>query len=108
MSEQTADTDPSVSTDGRRLTIAPRSASARVPIEYIVVTTAGSPHGMAAMAEAIPAVKMASKGSSLLMPIRSMTTNATPAMQAMVTVSLSSCFCSGVLSASVWLSRSAM
>ena len=34
--------------------------------------------------------------------------NASPAMPAMIIVSRSSCFCSGVLSASVWLSRSAM
>ena len=34
--------------------------------------------------------------------------NARPANDAMITVSRSSCFCSGVLSASVLLSRSAM
>ena len=41
-------------------------------------------------------------------PRRIITTNAMPAMPAMITVSRSSCFCSGVLSASVLLSRSAM
>ena len=42
------------------------------------------------------------------MPITSMMTKATPAMQAMTMVSRSSCFWSGVLSVSVLLSMSAM
>ena len=46
LSEQIAETEPSVSTDGSRLTMAPRLASARVPMEYIVVTTAGRPGGV--------------------------------------------------------------
>ena len=43
LSEQIADVEPSVSTDCSRLTIAPLAASACVPSESIVVTTAGQP-----------------------------------------------------------------
>ncbi len=55
LSEQIADTEPSVSTDGRRLTMAFWPASTRVPMEYMVVTTAGIPVGMAEIARAMPA-----------------------------------------------------
>ena len=64
LSEQIADTDPSVSTDGSRLTIAFCYASTLVPMEYRVVTTAGRPVGMAEMASATPARKSSSKSWS--------------------------------------------
>jgi hypothetical protein len=41
LSEQIAETDPSVSTEGSRLTMALWLARTRVPIEYSVVTTVG-------------------------------------------------------------------
>jgi hypothetical protein len=41
LSEQIAEVEPSVSTDRSRFTIAPFAASACVPSESIVVTTAG-------------------------------------------------------------------
>ena len=62
LSEQIADTEPSVSTDGSRLTMALCSASTRVPIEYSVVTTAGRPVGMAEIASATPARKSVVEG----------------------------------------------
>ena len=108
LSEQIAETDPSVSTDGSRLTIAFCDASTRVPVEYSVVTTAGSPVGIAEMASATPAMKSSSKSWSCASPSRIMATNAMPARPAMIMVSRSSCFCSGVLSDSVRLSSSAM
>ena len=108
LSEQIAETEPSVSTDGSRLTMAFWAASARVPIEYIVVTTAGMPVGMAEIARAMPAMKIVSKVSPRLRPMMTIRMNARPARPAMMMVSRSSCFCSGVLSASVLLSRSAM
>jgi hypothetical protein len=63
LSEQIADVEPSVSTERRRFTIAPLAASACVPKESIVVTTAGSPVGMAAIARLIPIRKRSSKSS---------------------------------------------
>jgi hypothetical protein len=54
LSEQIADVEPSVSTDRSRLTIAPFAASACVPSESIVVTTAGRPVGIAAIARLMP------------------------------------------------------
>ena len=108
LSEQMAETEPSVSTEGSRLTMAPWAASARVPIEYMVVTTAGRPVGMAEIARAMPAMKIVSKVSPWLRPRMTIKTNARPASPAMMMVSLSSCFCKGVLSDSVLLSRSAM
>ena len=54
LSEQIADVEPRVSTERSRFTIAPLAASACVPSESTVVTTAGSPVGMAATARLIP------------------------------------------------------
>ena len=63
---------------------------------------------MAEMASATPARNSSSKGWSSRMPRSSIATNAIPAMPTITRVSRSSCFCSGVLSASVWLSSVAM
>ena len=57
LSELIADVDPSVSVDRRRFTIAFAPASVCVPMDRIVVTTAGRPVGIAAIANAIAAVK---------------------------------------------------
>ena len=61
LSEQIAEVEPRVSTAGSRFMIALRSASARVPIESSVVTTAGRPVGIAATASAIPVMNNVSK-----------------------------------------------
>ena len=61
LSEQIADVEPRVSTERSRLTIAPLAASACVPSESIVVTTAGSPVGIAAIARLIPIRNSSSK-----------------------------------------------
>ena len=108
LSEQMAETDPKVSTDGSRLTIAFWAASTRVPIEYMVVTTAGIPVGIAEIARAMPAVKITMKSFPCTKPIISISRKVTPARLAMMMVSRSSCFWRGVLSASVLLSRSAI
>src|SRR6185436_662476 len=57
LSEQIADVEPSVSVERRRFMIAFAFASICVPYERIVVTTAGRPVGIAAIAKAIAAVK---------------------------------------------------
>ena len=57
MSELIAEVAPSVSVERRRFTIAFAFASSCVPIERMVVTTAGSPVGIAAIANASAAVK---------------------------------------------------
>ncbi len=57
LSELITEVAPSVSVERRRLTIAFAFASSWVPIERIVVTTAGRPVGIAAIANASAAVK---------------------------------------------------
>ena len=47
LSELMADVEPSVSTERRRLTIAPAEANVDVPPARMVVTTAGRPVGIA-------------------------------------------------------------
>ncbi len=84
------------------------AARALVPIEYMVVTTAGSPVGIAEIANATPETKMASSSWSLARPSSTIARKASPAIPAIRTVSRSSCFWSGVLSASVLLSSSAI
>ena len=61
LSEQIAEVAPRVSVERSRFTIALASASRRVPRERIVVTTAGSPVGMAAIANATATVKTSVK-----------------------------------------------
>ena len=87
-----AETEPKVSTDGRRLTMALCLAKIRVPSEYSDVTTTGIPVGMAAIAKATPAINKVSKACSLLKPKITIKTKVTPAMPPMIKVSLSSCF----------------
>ncbi len=108
LSEQIADVDPNVSTAGSRLTIAPRLAISRVPMDSRAVTTAGSPVGMAATASATPVMKSVSNDSPRARPRRTTSTSATAAIAAMILDSASSCFCSGVLLVSVLASMSAM
>ena len=108
LSEQIAEVEPSVSTAGSRFTIALRLAISRVPIDSRAVTTAGSPVGIAATARATPVMNRVSKDSPRTRPSTTTKTRATPAMEAMILDRPSSCFCSGVLSVSVFASRSAM
>ena len=61
LSELIADVEPSVSVERRRFMIAFALASICVPYERIVVTTAGSPVGIAEIANAIAAVNTVSK-----------------------------------------------
>ena len=56
LSELIADVEPSVSVERSRFMIAPALASICVPIERIVVTTAGRPVGIAEIANATAAV----------------------------------------------------
>ena len=108
LSEQIADVEPSVSTAGSRFTIALRSAISRVPIDSSAVTTAGRPVGIAATASATPVMNRVSKDSPRARPSSTTSTSAAAAIDAMIFDSASSCFCSGVLSASVPASSSAM
>ena len=61
LSELIADVAPSVSVERSRFMIAFAFASVCVPIERMAVTTAGSPVGMAAIANAIAARKTSLK-----------------------------------------------
>ena len=61
LSELIADVEPSVSVERSRFMIAFAFARVCVPIERIAVTTAGSPVGIAAMANAIAARKTSLK-----------------------------------------------
>ena len=98
LSEQIADVAPSVSTERSRLTIAPFAASACVPSESTVVTTAGSPVGIAAIARLMPMRKSSSKSSPRASPRMTTKASAAAAMIVMSTVSWSSCRVSGVFS----------
>ena len=53
LSEQITEALPSVSTAGNRRMIARRAAMRRIPTASTIVTTAGSPSGMAATARLI-------------------------------------------------------
>ncbi len=64
LSEQITVTEPSVSTAGRRRTIARLRAIVRVPMASTMVTIAGSPSGMAATASPTTARKISSIGMS--------------------------------------------
>ena len=98
LSEQIADVEPSVSTERNRLTIAPFAASAWVPSESIVVTTAGRPVGIAAIARLIPIRNSSSKSSPRTSPIATTSARAAAAMIVIRTVSWSSWRVSGVFS----------
>ena len=108
LSEQITEVEPSVSTAGRRLTIALRRAISRVPIDSRAVTTAGSPVGIAATASATPVMNSVSNDWPRTSPSAMTSSNATPAIDAMILDRPSSCFCSGVLSVSVVARRLAM
>ena len=85
-----------------------RRAISRVPMDSSAVTTAGRPVGIAATASATPVMNSVSNDSPRISPSTMTNTRATPAMDAMIFDSASSCFCRGVLSVSVLASRSAM
>ncbi len=104
LSEQIADVDPSVSTERSRLTIAPCVASCWVPADSSIVTTAGKPVGMAAMASVMPVRNNESKSSPRARPRMMMRASAAAAMMVMSTVSWSSCLVSGDFSCSTPLS----
>ena len=99
-----ADVDPSVSTERSRFTIAPWAARVRVPMDSSMVTTAGRPVGMAAIARLMPTRKSSSKVSPRASPRTMISTRAIPARLVMITVSWSSCLVSGVFSCSTPLS----
>ena len=90
LSEQIAEVEPSVSTERSRLTIAPFAARACVPSESIVVTTAGRPVGIAAIARAMPITNSSSKSSPRTRPKTITSASAIAAMIVMSTVSWSS------------------
>ena len=96
MSELIADVAPSVSVDRSRLTIAFAFARSCVPIERIVVTTAGRPVGIAAIAKAIAAVKTVWKVSPRERLIAIESTSAAPAMTRICLVSFVSWRVSGL------------
>ena len=100
LSEQIADVAPSVSVERRRLTIALASASSRVPRDRIVVTTAGRPVGIAAIANATATVKTSVKLWPRAMLITTDATSARPAIVTSCLVSFSSCSVSGDLDSS--------
>ena len=108
LSELMADVAPSVSTERRRLTIAPDLASSVVPIDRSVVTTAGRPVGMAATENAMAVMNRTSAGWPRHRPMAIEATSARPAMITICPVSLSSCLVSGVFSTSVAASRPEM
>ena len=87
LSEQIADVEPSVSTDRNRLMIAPLAASACVPNDSIVVTTAGSPVGIAATAKLIPIRNSSSKPSPRASPMMITSTRAAAARIVITSVS---------------------
>ena len=100
LSEQIAEVAPSVSVERRRLMIAFASASSRVPRERIVVTTAGRPVGMAAMAKATATVKTSVKLCPRIMFSATDATSARPAIVTSCLVSFSSWKVSGDLESS--------
>src|SRR5829696_1273126 len=85
-----------------------RRAISRVPMDSSAVTTAGSPVGIAATARATPVMNSVSNDCPRTSPSAMTSSNATPAMAAMILDRPSSCFCRGVLSASVVARRFAM
>ena len=100
LSELIAEVDPSVSVDCIRFMIAPTLASSWVPFARMVVTTAGRFSGMAPTANATAAVNTTVNESprARLSPID--TTNATPAIHRIWSVSRSSCWANGDLACS--------
>jgi hypothetical protein len=105
LSELIADVEPSVSVERSRFTIAFERARICVPIERIVVTTAGRPVGIAETANAIAAVKTVVNVSPRERLRIIETPTAIPAMMRIWLVSFVSCRVSGV-SASSWAWRS--
>ena len=101
MSELIADVEPSVSTERSRLTMAPTAASAVVPDDRIVVTTAGRPVGIAETENEIAVRNRMSNGVSRQRPIASEISSATPAMTRIWLVSSLSWRVSGVTSSLV-------
>ena len=95
LSEQIAEVAPSVSVERSRLMIALASASSRVPRDRIVVTTAGRPVGIAAIANATATVKTSVKLWPRAMLITTDATSARPAIVTSCFVSFSSCSVSG-------------
>ena len=101
LSELMAVVEPSVSTERRRLTIAPAAASRVVPIDRIAVTTAGRPVGIAETAKATAVRKRTSNGVFRARPMRNEISSATPAMTRIWFVSALSWRVRGVTSSSV-------
>ena len=95
LSEQIAEVAPSVSVERSRLMIALASASSRVPRDRIVVTTAGSPVGIAAIANATATVKTSVKLCPRAMLSTMEATSANAAIMTSCLVSFSSWTVSG-------------
>src|SRR3954453_3746227 len=98
-----ADVEPSVSVERNRFMIAFAFARVCVPIERIAVTTAGSPVGIAAMANAIAGRRTSLKvlpGREALIAIEM--TSAGPEMTRIWLVSLFSCLVSGDAASDSW------
>ncbi len=108
LSELIAEVEPSVSVERSRFTIAFAFASICVPYERIVVTTAGSPVGIAAIAKAIAAVNTVLKEFPRERFRATEMTRERPARTRICFVSLSSCRVSGVLASSSLCRRSEM
>ena len=98
LSELMAEVEPSVSTERRRLTMAPAAASVWVPMDRIAVTTAGRPVGIADTENAMAVRSSVSNGTLRRSPIPIEASSATPAMTRIWLVSFSSWTVSGVFS----------
>ena len=97
LSELIAEVDPSVWVEASRFMIAPAFASCSVPQARMVVTTVGSPTGIAAMAKATAALKTAMNVSPRARFSAIDAISARPAITRICPVSRSSWRVSGVL-----------
>ena len=108
LSELIADVNPSVSTDGRSLTMAFCLASSRLPIESTTWTTVGKASGMAEMARATALMKSASLACPRWIPRANMITMVRPAAPMIQSVSVFIWRVSGVSSRTVVVSMLAI
>ena len=98
LSVQITEAQPSVSTACRRLTSAFRASILRVASASAMVTVAGSPSGIAAIATVMPVMSMARGGSPRRMPARNTSPQTARQMTASTLPSSPRRFCSGVRS----------
>ena len=100
LSEQMTEVAPRVSTEARRLTMAPRLAIWEVPMARVTVTTAGRPSGMAATARATDASTVSARDSPRSRLRMAKIATAAAATSASRRPRACSCTCSGVAPAS--------